>query len=403
VHAWAAWKVYEIDKKNTGVGDMVFLERVFHKLLLNFTWWVNQKDEDGNNLFGGGFLGMDNIGVFDRSSQQAGLTLQQADGTGWMALFTLNMLKISVEISKDNLVYQDMASKFFEHFLHIAEAINQTLAFDSIGLWDETDQFYYDRMYSPDGRNLLLKIRSLVGLLPLCAVETIDEETLENLPDFKRRLDWIAVNKPELAHYVSAWQKPGKNGNRLFSLVNQERLEGILKTVFSEKEFLSPFGIRSLSKFHDTNPYDFNMFGEHLSVKYSPGESELNMMGGNSNWRGPIWFPLNYLILDALHKYQTHFSDEIQVTLAGKENTSLQKAIKETSKRLVSIFEKNKSKKRAVNGTEDKFNKDEHFGDLLLFFEYFHGETGKGLGAAHQTGWTGLVADLIAEINSPEN
>jgi Glycosyl hydrolase family 63 C-terminal domain len=399
VHAWATWKVYEIDKANTGIGDMEFLERVFHKLLLNFTWWVNQKDADGNNLFGGGFLGMDNIGVFDRNAQIPGLTLQQADATGWMALFTLNMLKISAELSLTRPAYQDMASKFFEHFLYIAEAINQTLAQDSIGLWDEEDEFYYDKVYSPDGKNLLLKIRSLVGLLPLCAVEVIPEYLLEQLPDFKRRLDWISTYKPELKHFVSAWQTPGPKGNRLFSLVNEDRLRAILKRLFDEKEFLSDFGIRSLSKFHEENPYTFNMFGESLKVAYSPGETELNIMGGNSNWRGPIWFPLNYLILDAVHKYADHFGDDFLIEVSENKKVNLREAATMASQRLISIFEKDKKGAKPVNGGVEKFNSDPNFENLTQFFEYFDGDNAKGLGAAHQTGWTGLVADLIAEVN----
>jgi Glycosyl hydrolase family 63 C-terminal domain len=399
VHAWATWKVYEIDKTETGKGDLEFLERVFHKLLLNFTWWVNQKDADGNNLFGGGFLGMDNIGVFDRNAQIPGLTLQQADATGWMALFTLNMLKISAELSITRPAYQDMASKFFEHFLYIAEAINQTLASDSIGLWDEEDEFYYDKIYSPDGKNLLLKIRSLVGLLPLCAVEVIPEYLLDQLPDFKRRLDWISMYKPELQHFVSSWQAPGPKGNRLFSLVNENRLRAILKRLFDEKEFLSDYGIRSLSKFHEANPYEFNMFGENLKVSYSPGETELNIMGGNSNWRGPIWFPLNYLILDAVHKYADHFGDDFLIEINENQKINLREAAFMASKRLISVFEKNNNGARPVNGKVDKFNTDPNFENLTQFFEYFDGDNAKGLGAAHQTGWTGLVADLIAEVN----
>jgi Glycosyl hydrolase family 63 C-terminal domain len=400
VHAWATWKVYEIDKKATGKGDTEFLERVFHKLLLNFTWWVNQKDTDGNNLFGGGFLGMDNIGVFDRNAQIPGMTLQQADATGWMALFTLNMLKISAELSIDRPAYQDMASKFFEHFLYIAEAINQTLAQDSIGLWDEEDAFYYDKMYSPDGKNISLKIRSLVGLLPLCAVEIIPEYLLKQLPDFKRRLDWISEFRPEINHFVSAWQKPGKEGNRLFSLVNEERLKAILKRLFDEKEFLSDYGIRSLSKFHKENPYTFDMFGERLVVSYSPGETELNIMGGNSNWRGPIWVPLNYLILDALHKYADHYGDDFKIAFADNQKVNLREAAFLASKRLISIFEKDKNGAKAVNGGVGKLDQDPHYKDYNLFFEYFDGDTAKGLGAAHQTGWTGLIADLIAEVSS---
>ncbi|MCP9763054.1 MGH1-like glycoside hydrolase domain-containing protein [Lacihabitans soyangensis] len=402
VHAWATWKVYETDKEmNGGKGDVGFLERIFHKLLLNFTWWVNQKDEDGNNIFGGGFLGLDNIGVFDRNAQIPGVKLQQADATGWMAIYTLNMLKIACEISLERPAYQDMASKFFEHFLYIAAAINKTLDEEGNGLWDEDDQFYYDKIYTPDANTLFLKIRSLVGLIPLCAVEVISEDLLQKLPDFKRRLEWILKNRPDLAGLISRWHEPGKGETHLLSLLRGHRMKMVFKRLFDEKEFLSDYGIRSMSKFHLENPYHFNLHGEHLNVKYTPGESDLTIMGGNSNWRGPVWFPLNYLIIDSLHKYSKYYGEDYEVeypTNSG-EIVTIREAALQISERLINIFKEGENGKKPFMGGVEKFNKDKDFKDYYHFYEYFHGDNGKGLGAAHQTGWTGLVADLIQEVN----
>jgi hypothetical protein len=402
VHAWATWKVYEIDKEmNDGKGDVVFLERIFHKLLLNFTWWVNQKDEDGNNIFGGGFLGLDNIGVFDRNAQIPGVKLQQADATGWMAIYTLNMLKIACEISLERPAYQDMASKFFEHFLYIAAAINKPMDEEGNGLWDEDDQFYYDKIYTPNANTLFLKIRSLVGLIPLCAVEVISEDLLQKLPDFKRRLEWILKNRPDLAGLISRWHEPGKGETHLLSLLRGHRMKMVFKRLFDENEFLSDYGIRSMSKFHLENPYHFNLHGEHLNVKYTPGESDLTIMGGNSNWRGPVWFPLNYLIIDSLHKYSNYYGEDYEVeypTNSG-EIVTIRQAALQISERLINIFKEGENGKKPFMGGVEKYNKDKDFKDYYHFYEYFHGDNGKGLGAAHQTGWTGLVADLIQEVN----
>ena len=402
VHAWATWKVYEIDKEmNGGKGDVGFLERIFHKLLLNFTWWVNQKDEDGNNIFGGGFLGLDNIGVFDRNAQIPGVKLQQADATGWMAIYTLNMLKIACEISLERPAYQDMASKFFEHFLYIASAINKPMDEDGNGLWDEDDQFYYDKIYTPDANTLFLKIRSLVGLIPLCAVEVIDDQLLQKLPDFKRRVEWILKNRPDLAGLISRWHEPGKGETHLLSLLRGHRMKMVFKRLFDESEFLSDFGIRSMSKFHLENPYHFNLHGENLNVTYTPGESDLTIMGGNSNWRGPVWFPLNYLIIDSLHKYSKYYGEEYEVeypTNSG-EIMSIREATLQISERLINLFKKGKNGEKPFMGGNVKLNEDKEFTDYYHFFEYFHGDNGKGLGAAHQTGWTGLVADLIQEVS----
>lgn len=402
VHAWATWKVYETEKKmNGGIGDVKFLERIFHKLLLNFTWWVNQKDEDGNNIFGGGFLGLDNIGVFDRNAQIPGVKLQQADATGWMAIYTLNMLKIACEISLDRPAYQDMASKFFEHFLYIAAAINKPMESQEMGLWDEEDQFYYDKIHTPHANTLFLKIRSLVGLIPLCAVEVIDEELLAKLPDFNRRLEWILKNRPDLASLISRWHEPGKGASHLLSLLRGHRMKMVFKRLFDTEEFLSEYGIRSMSKFHKENPYHFNLHGENLSVAYTPGESDLSIMGGNSNWRGPIWFPLNYLILDSLHKYSEYYGDDYEVeypTNSGEIVTIKEAALK-ISQRLINLFKASQNGSSPHHGDIETYQKDPNFKKYYLFYEYFHGDTGKGLGAAHQTGWTGLVADLIQEVN----
>lgn len=405
VHAWATWQVYEIDKQINGVGDIAFLERVFHKLLLNFTWWVNQKDEDGNNIFGGGFLGLDNIGVFDRNAQIPGVKLQQADATGWMAIFTLNMLRIACEIAIERPSYQDMASKFFEHFLQIASAINTRMDEGELGLWDEEDQFYYDKLHAPNGNTLFMKIRSLVGLIPLCAVEVIDEELLSKLPDFRRRLEWVLNNRPDLAALISKWDEPGKGETHLLSLLRGHRMKMVLKRMFDEKEFLSDYGIRSLSKFHLERPFTFNLHGENLSVVYTPGESDLSIMGGNSNWRGPIWFPLNYLLLDSLKKYHTYYGDDYEVEYPTNSGNigSIQEAANKIAERLVSVFQADKTGTRPAMSGHKIYDTSEHFKDYHLFYEYFHGDNGSGCGASHQTGWTGLVADLILHINEQKN
>ena len=398
VHAWATWKVYEIDKQTNGVGDVNFLERIFHKLLLNFTWWVNRKDVSGNNIFGGGFLGLDNIGVFDRSQPlPMGGRIEQADGTGWMAMYTLNMLRISCEIAITRPSYQDMASKFFEHFLHIASAMNN-LGKEHISLWDEVDQFYYDVLHTPDNNARLLKIRSMVGLIPLFAVEVLDEELLNKLPDFKRRLEWVLKNRPDLASLVSRWHEPGKGETHLLSLLRGHRMKMLLKRMFDETEFLSDYGIRALSKFHEKQPYQFALNGEVFQVKYVPAESETSVFGGNSNWRGPVWFPVNFLLIDSLLKFYQYYGDdfEIEYPTNSGQVMSIKEAAIQVSERLINIFRRDeKTGLIPAFGSEAKFQKDPHFQNLYLFFEYFHGDVGAGLGAAHQTGWTGLVADLI--------
>ncbi|WP_435355673.1 MGH1-like glycoside hydrolase domain-containing protein [Emticicia sp. SJ17W-69] len=402
VHAWATWKVYEIDKNaNNGKGDLAFLEKVFHKLLINFTWWVNQKDEEGNNIFGGGFLGLDNIGVFDRNAQIPGVKLEQADATGWMAMYTLNMLRIACEISLEKPVYQDMASKFFEHFLHIAAAINKPIKGNDLGLWDEADQFYYDKLHAPNGETIFMKIRSYVGLIPLFAVEIIDDEMLSKLPDFKRRLEWVLNNRPDLASLISRWNEPGKGETHLLSLLRGHRMKMVVKRMFDEAEFLSDYGIRSLSKFHKDNPYRFNLHGEILSVNYTPAESDLSIMGGNSNWRGPIWFPINFLLIDSLLKFYAYYGDDFEIEYPTDSGhiMSIKEAALLVAERLINIFKLNEANKRPVMSNIEKFDADPHFKDLHLFYEYFNGDTGGGMGAAHQCGWTGLVADLIGYIS----
>lgn len=400
VHAWATWKVYEIDREqNDGVGDIEFLEKIFHKLLLNFTWWVNQKDDTGNNIFSGGFLGLDNIGVFDRSSPMPfGGKLEQADATGWMAMYTLNMLRISVEISLKQPVYQDMASKFFEHFLHIAGAMEAMGDKNStISLWDEDDQFYYDVIHIPNGQSILLKVRSIVGLIPLFAVEILDPQMLDKMPIFKRRVEWVLANRPDLARLISRWFESGKGENRLLSILRGHRMKMILKRMLDEQEFLSDYGVRALSKFHEKNPYKFYINGEVLQVDYTPGEALTDIMGGNSNWRGPIWFPLNYLIFDSLIKFHAYYGDDYEVEYPTNSGnlTTIDQAALGIADRLIAIFKKDSNNRRAAFGENEKFTKDPHFNDHILFYEYFHGDNGRGCGAGHQTGWTGLVAELI--------
>jgi len=398
VHAWACWRVYEIDRDlNHGQGDRAFLERVFHKLLLNFTWWVNQKDATGKNIFEGGFLGLDNIGVFDRSQPlPIGGRTEQADGTSWMAMYALNMLRISTELAMTNSVYEDSASKFFEHFLYIAGAMTD-IGGEGIGLWDEEEQFFFDVIHLPDGRSEHLKVRSIVGLIPLFAVEILDNETLDRLPAFKRRLEWILENRPDLASLISRWHEEGKDHSRLLSLLRGHRMTMVLKRMLDETEFLSDYGIRALSKAHKDKPYEFHYHGRVFSVSYKPGESDSGMFGGNSNWRGPIWFPINYMLIESLLKYDHYYGGTFKVehpTGSGIQ-LSLKDIAAELSSRLTSIFTLNKEGKRPFHGDIDKFSLDPNFRDNLQFYEYFHGDNGRGCGAAHQTGWTGLIADLI--------
>lgn len=398
VHAWAAWRVFQIDRKlNRGRGDMAFLERVFHKLLLNFTWWVNRKDEHGHNIFQGGFLGLDNIGVFDRSSElPTGGHLEQADGTSWMAMYCLNMLRISLELALTKPVYQDLATKFFEHFLYIAGAL-KNIGNAGMDLWDQTDEFYYDVLHCPNGDLVPIKLHSIVGLIPLFAVETIEPAMLDRLPEFKSRLGWFLDYRKDLASLISRWHEPGLGERRLLSLLRGHRMKRLLRRMLDETEFLSDYGVRSLSKFHKDNPYRFYANGMEFSVNYQPAESDSELFGGNSNWRGPIWFPINYLIIESLQKFHHYYGDDFKIECpAGSGNfVTILQAANELSRRLTRIFLKDENGNRPVFGYNDKIQTDPHFRDYVLFHEYFHGDNGRGVGASHQTGWTGLVAKML--------
>ncbi len=398
VHAWATWRVFQIDRKQRGDdGDIAFLERVFHKLMLNFTWWVNRKDAQGRNIFQGGFLGLDNIGVFDRSSPlPTGGFINQADGTAWMAMYCLNLMTIALELARHNHVYEDIATKFFEHFLGIAEAMTN-LGDAGVGLWDEDDQFFYDALNLPDGRVTPLKVRSMVGLIPLFAVETLDPETLEALPDFTRRLEWYLKHRPDLCALVSRWHEPGLGERRLLSLLRGHRMKALLRRMLDETEFLSDYGVRALSKVHEDQPYVYHINGDSLVVRYQPAESDSGLFGGNSNWRGPIWFPVNYLLIESLQKFHHYYGDDFTVECpTGSGNyVTIEQVAEELARRLSRIFLRDERGRRPVFGEHPKLQSDPHFRDHLLFYEYFHGDTARGVGAAHQTGWTGLVAKLL--------
>ncbi|MCH8216335.1 MAG: glucosidase [Planctomycetes bacterium] len=398
VHAWATWRVYKMDQKQKGgEGDLDFLERVYQKLLLNFTWWVNRKDQDGNNLFQGGFLGLDNIGVFDRSAPlPTGGHIEQADGTSWMAMYCLNMLKISLELAERNHTYEDMATKFFEHFLYIASAMTN-VAGKGIGLWDEQDEFYYDVLHTGEHEHCSLKIRSMVGLIPLFAVETLEPEQLEKVPEFRRRLNWFLDNRPDLARLVSRWQKPGMGDRRLLSLLRGHRMKMLLKRMLDSNEFFSDYGIRALSKVHEKNPYKFQVNSSTFTVHYRPAESDSGLFGGNSNWRGPIWFPVNYLLIESLQKFHHYYGDDFKIECpTGSGNyVTIDEVAQEITRRLTTIFLSDENGRRPVFGTHEKIATDPNFKDYVLFHEYFHGDNGSGVGASHQTGWTGLIAKLL--------
>ncbi len=399
VHAWAAWRVYKIEKKRRGVGDTVFLKRVFQKLLLNFTWWVNRKDADGMNIFQGGFLGLDNIGVFDRSAPlPTGGHIAQSDGTSWMAMYALNLLAIAMELAKEDASYEDVASKFWEHFLSIARAMNNR-GDEEIKLWDDQDGFFYDVLHLPDGKPQPMKVRSMVGLIPLFAVETLEPELLDQLPDFKRRMEWFINNRPDLTGNVACMRTPGHQERRLLSIVSQDQLRSVLRFMLDENEFLSPYGIRAISRYHKENPYVLQVNGTEHRVDYEPAESSTGLFGGNSNWRGPIWFPLNYLLIESLQKFHRYLGDDFKVecpTGSGQMMT-LWEVAAEISRRLSRIFLLDANERRPVFGATEKFQTDPNWRDLVPFHEYFHGDNGAGIGASHQTGWTGLVAKLLQQ------
>ncbi|MFH1568042.1 MAG: glucosidase [Gemmatimonadota bacterium] len=399
VHAWAVWRVYKIEKRLRGQPDHEFLERAFHKLLLNFTWWVNRKDASGRNIFQGGFLGLDNIGVFDRSAPlPTGGTIEQSDATSWMGMYCLNMLGIAMELATTNPAYSDIASKFLEHFVYIANALNH-VGGENLRLWDEGDGFFYDALCLPDGSHTLLKVRSMVGLIALFAVETLDPEVVDSLPGFKRRMQWFVDHRPHLREHVTSRGRADVPGGRLLAIVGRERLRRVLRVMLDEGEFLSPYGIRALSRRHAENPYVFRADGTEYRVEYEPGESASGMFGGNSNWRGPVWLPVNFLIIESLQKYHRFLGDTYKVecpTGSGRMMT-LWEVATELSQRLCRIFLRGESDRRPVYGPRDLFQADPHWRDLVLFHEYFHGDSGIGLGASHQTGWTALVAKLLQQ------
>jgi hypothetical protein len=403
VHGWAAWRVFQIDRKQrrksnpTDPGDLAFLERIFHKLMINFTWWVNRKDVSGRNVFQGGFLGLDNIGVFDRSAPlPTGGYINQSDGTSWMAMYCLNLMRIALELATHDHVYEDVASKFFEHFLYIAKAISTT-GEDEFGLWDETDGFFYDTLNLPDGQMIPLKVRSMVGLIPLFAVEVLEPELLKEVPEFTARLEWFLNHRPDLARLVSRWEEPGKGERRLLSLLRGSRMKKLLRRMLDPSEFLSDYGIRGISRYHLEHPYEFHWNGNTMGVNYQPAESESGLFGGNSNWRGPIWFPVNYLLVESLQKFHHYYGTDfrIECPTGSGHFGCIADAAAEVSRRLCNIFVRNGEGKRPVFGDNDTLQNNPNFRDNVPFYEYFHGDTGRGVGASHQTGWTALVAKLL--------
>ncbi|WP_185226472.1 MGH1-like glycoside hydrolase domain-containing protein [Chryseobacterium indologenes] len=397
VHAWAVFRVFKIDEYLRDKPDLEFLESAFQKLLMNFTWWVNKKDVNGNNIFEGGFLGLDNIGVFDRNATLPnGEQLEQSDGTSWMAMFALNMMRIALELALYNNVYEEMAMKFFEHFLSIAHSLDN-MGDEKFSLWDDEDEFFYDAITSSDGTHMYLRMRTIVGLIPMFAVEVIDDEMIENLPNFKKRMKWVLENKPELTSLVSRWEVKGQDSKHLLSLLRGHRLKRLLSRMLNPDEFLSDYGVRALSKEYEKNPYTLNLNETDYTVKYTPAESDSGLFGGNSNWRGPIWFPINFLIIESLQRFFFYYSPDFLVEYpTGSGNYSnLDQIANSLNKRLSKIFLQDAEGKRPVHGQYERFQTDPDFKDYLLFYEYFHGDNGRGVGASHQTGWTGLIAKIL--------
>ena len=399
VVGWAAWRVFQIERKQTGKGDRAFLETIFHKLLLAFTWWVNRKDSGGKNIFEGGFLGLDNIGVFDRSASfPDGSHLEQSDSTSWMGMFSLNLMRIAIELAREDHVYENIATKFFEHFLAIAAAMND-LGGSGIGLWNEEDEFYYDVLHTPGGRYFPLKVRSIVGLMPLLAVETIQWQLIDALPGFKSRLEWYLAHRPDLASLVSRWHEPGMHETRLLAITRGHRMKRLLRRMLDPEEFLSDYGIRSVSKYHRDHPYRLTVQGEEKIVNYEPAESQTGIFGGNSNWRGPVWFPINYLLIESLQQFHHYYGDEFKVECPTGSGTylTLKEVANELSNRLIKLWLRNEKGERPfLRASAGAFNP-ETDSELCWFHEYFNGDDGGGLGAAHQTGWTALVAKLIQQ------
>lgn len=399
VQGWVAFRLYEAERRQNGKGDRKFLETIFTKLLLNFTWWVNRKDPRGLNVFQGGFLGMDNIGVFDRSAPlPAGCTLVQSDGTSWMAMYSLNMLRIAIELAQEDDAYQDIATKFFEHFLMIGGAMTN-LGGEGLGLWDDEDNFFYDWLITGNGEKTPLRVRSLVGLIPIFAVEVIDASLLEKMPLFTRRQNWYLRYRPKLAALVSRWNKPGAHDTHLLAMTRAFRSSKLIERLLDKNEFLSDYGVRALSRYHLEHPFVFEMNGRRSEVKYAAAESESDLFGGNSNWRGPIWMPINYLIVESVQKFEKFFGPgfQLECPVGSGQKQSLKEISDGLRDRLIDIFRRNKEGLRPVFGTNEKMQTDPHFKDYILFHEYFDGDTGRGLGASHQTGWSGLVANMIAE------
>ena len=398
VHAWATWRVYKIASRTSGKRDRNFLERVFHKLLLNFRWWVNRKDPEGKNVFEGGFLGLDNIGVFDRSMPLGpGSYIEQSDGTSWMAMFCLDMMSMAIELAHEDPAYEDVASKFFEHFVYIAQAMND-MGGEGIGLWDEKDGFYYDVVHVGDAPPVPMKVRSMVGLIPLFAAESYEPQDLARFPGFRRRMQWFLNHHPDVGEHVDMSKRTKQGARLLLTIANRKKLERIYRYLLDENEFLSPYGVRALSKYHAQHPFEVHHDGQVNAVDYEPAESTGDLFGGNSNWRGPVWFPMNFLLIESLQRIHFYYGDEFKVECpvgSGRQMTLWEVAC-EISRRLAHIFLR-RNGRRAVNGNVSLFQNDPYWRDLIPFHEYFHGETGAGLGASHQTGWTALVAKLIEQ------
>ncbi len=404
VLSMAAVAVFDIERRRTGVADYDFLERVFQKMLLNFTWWVNRKDALGNNVFQGGFLGMDNIGAFDRGKLPPGYLLGQADGTSWMAAFAKNLATIALMLAKRNPVYEDVASKFWEHYIHVANAINNVR--DPVrSLWNEEDGFFYDHLFSREEEPVPLRARTMVGFVPLFGAATVPADTSERYPDFKRRRDWFIANRPDLVESVGPMVVPGPKGNLVLGFVRPDQLRRMLERMLDEKEFLSPHGVRSVSRAHEANPMVLHLAGQEYRLDYEPGESRTDLFGGNSNWRGPIWMPVNFLILLALRQYHAYFGDEFRVECPTGSGhlMNLEQVVQELKRRLANIFLRDGDGRRAVFGSCELFHTDPHWRDLIPFHEYFHGDTGRGCGASHQTGWTGLIAQVLIDLEEDEN
>jgi hypothetical protein len=401
VHAWAALQVYRIEqRKNGDRGDRDFLERIFHKLILNFTWWVNRKDLEGQNVFQGGFLGLDNIGCFDRSSMlPTGGHIEQSDGTSWMAMYSLDLLAIAAELAATDPTYEDVASKFWEHFVYIARAMNH-LDNDGLSLWDDEEGFFFDDLHTPQGERIPMRVRSMVGLIPLYAAQTLEPDLLESMPAFKRRLDWFIAHRPDLTENMACMRRKGSGERRLLSITTRDQLQRILKIMLDEEEFLSDYGIRALSRRHLDRPYTMTVEGREHSVHYEPGESSTGLFGGNSNWRGPIWMPVNYLLVQALRRLHEYYGSDLAVECptGSGQRLNLEETANEISRRLINTFRRDSAGRRPVLGSNRYFQMDPHWRDLLPFHEYFHGDSGRGVGGSHQTGWTALVACMIFDL-----